>query len=187
VNGAVCGKAGGFHDGFGDGGVGVHGMDEFGFGGFEVVCEDEFGEVFGDVFADQVGAEEGAVFGVEDEFDEAVGLSGGEGAAGGGEGEFADFELAALFAELSFGEADAGDLGVGVGAGGDEAVVDGVVGEAGDAFDAIDGFVVGDVGEVGVAEAGEGGVGGEVDGGAIADGKDVGEVGLEVGVCRRRG
>ena len=74
--------------------------------------------------ADEVGAEEFAVLGVEDELDEAFGFVGGDGAAAGHEGEAADADLVAGLTRGFFGQADAGDAGLGVGAAGDVGVVD---------------------------------------------------------------
>src|SRR5262249_39124384 len=141
--------------------MGVHGADDFFGGGFEAAGEGEFGDEFGGLVADDVGAEDFAAGEAADDLGEAVGGAGGDGLAQGGEGEGADgvvlvLDLAELFEGL-FGVADAGDLGVAVGAAGDDRVVDrdrlvghlGVLGLPGDALDAEDGFFAGDVGEPG--------------------------------------
>src|SRR6185503_11536598 len=73
--------------------------------------------------------------------------------------------------------AHGGDLRVGVGAAGDETVIDLVVVVAADPLDAEDGLVVGDVGEVGVAVAAHRHVGRPVHVDAVADGPDVLQVG----------
>ena len=116
--------AGGFHDGFGESRVGVHGAQDFVVGGFEFLGEDEFGDHFGGHDTDQVGAQEFTVLGVEDEFDEALGFIGGDSAAAGEEREATDTDFVTGFAGGSLGEAEAGDSGLGVGAAGNGRVVD---------------------------------------------------------------
>ncbi len=61
MDGPIVGDAGGFHDGFAERRMRVHGFDDLGLGGFEFLGQDELGEQFGDVFADHVDAEEFAV------------------------------------------------------------------------------------------------------------------------------
>ncbi len=62
-------------------------------------------------------AEEFAVLGVEDQFDEAIGFTSGKGAATGAKGEFADLDQIALpLAEFLFGwRSMEANLGVRVG------------------------------------------------------------------------
>src|ERR1035441_4686831 len=108
----------GLHHDF-DGGFGFHGGHGFG---------DEF-EAFG---ADDVDAENLAVGFVGHHFDEAFVMSQDGGAAIAGEGEAADFDLAALGARLGLGEADAADARLGVGAARDAVPVDRHGGLAGD-------------------------------------------------------
>ena len=126
-------------------------------------------------------AEQLAVLRIEDQLDESFGLTGGEGAAAGAEGELADADLAELLARFFLGQTHAGDLRVRVSAAGDEAVIDRVVSDAEDALDAVDGLVVRDVGEVGMAVAGHRTFRRPVQCDAIADGPDVFQVGLVVG------
>ena len=95
MDGAALGDAGGFHDGFAERWMGMDRLDDFVFGGFKRFGHDQFGEEIGDVFADHVDAEEFAVLGVEDQFDESVGFAHGQGPAAGAEGEFADLHFLA--------------------------------------------------------------------------------------------
>ncbi len=157
----AAGLACGFHDGFGQRGVGVDGVHDFVFGGFEAFGEDEFGEHVGDFGAEHVGTEEFAVGFGEEEFDEAVGGVDGEGFSVGGEVPFADFVVEVLFFALFFGESDGGDLGDAVGAAGDEGVVHvaGFLAGGGEHFfDGDFGFHGGDVGEPGWSDDIAGGV-----------------------------
>ena len=73
--------AGGFHDGLGIGRVRVHGVEDLFLGGLELLGHHQLGDQLGRLRADQVGAQELAVLGVEDELDEALGLVRRQGAA----------------------------------------------------------------------------------------------------------
>ena len=66
--------AGGLHDGLGVGRVRVHGVEDLFLGRFELLGHHQFGDQLGRLRADQVGAQELAVLGVEDELDEPLGL-----------------------------------------------------------------------------------------------------------------
>ena len=65
---------GGFHDRLGVGRVRVHGVEDLFLGGLELLGHHQLGDQLGGLRADQVGAQELAVLGVEDELDEALGL-----------------------------------------------------------------------------------------------------------------
>ena len=90
--------AGGFHDGLGIGGVRVHGVEDLFLGRFELLGHHQLGDQLGRLRADQVGAQQLAVLGVEDELDEALGLVRRQGAAAELERELADADLVAGFA-----------------------------------------------------------------------------------------
>lgn len=104
-----------------------------------------------------------------DEFDEAFGLCGGDGASAGAVGEFGYFVAESFFFGLLFCEADGGDLGLAVGAGGSGGDFVGFLLGVEDAFYGFDGFVGGDVGEPWRAYD-------------VAGGVDGGDVGLVAGV-----
>ena len=106
-------------EGFGEGGVGMDGERHLFDGGFELHRYDALGDKLGGLRADDVDAEDFAVFGVGDDFNEAV-VRVDDGCLGvTGEGELANLDLVALFLGLRLGEAYAADLGVAVGAAGD--------------------------------------------------------------------
>lgn len=113
-----------FVDAFVHGWVGVDCDDEFFAGGFEAAGEGEFGDEFGGLVAHDVGSEDFASGEASDDFAEAFGVVGGDGLAEGAEGELADLVvgsgLEAPGLEGLFCEADAGDLGVAVGAARDD-------------------------------------------------------------------
>ena len=134
-------------------------------GGFEVEGDDAFVDHVGDVAADHVHAEEFAVFGIEDHFDEAFLVAGGHRFSVGAERAFPDLDFAELFFGFAFSEADAGDFGDGVDGVGDGFVADLVVFAFQDVVGDDDAFVAGRVGELDAA-------------GDIADGGDVVHMGL---------
>ena len=138
--------AGGLHDGLGERGVRVHGVDDLLLGGLELLGHDEFGDQLGRLGADEVGAQEFAVLGVEDQLHEALGLVGGLGSAAGDERELADADLVPRLTRGLLGQADAGDARVGVGASGDDRIVDRAL-VPGEGLDAGDRLMVGDVGQ----------------------------------------
>jgi hypothetical protein len=157
---------GGFFEGFTQGWVGVAGAgDVFGTG-----AEGHGGRGFGDEVAgaraDDVDAEDAVVLGVGEDFDFAVGVSQGAGAAVGEEGECAFFVRSVCLFELVFGFADGGDFRVCVGDAGNGVVVDmAVAGD--DLFDAGDAFFFGFMGEHGA-------------GNDVANGVEAGHVGGEM-------
>jgi hypothetical protein len=119
VDGGAGDGEGGFADGFADGGVGVDGCDELVDGGFEPEGEGGFGDEVGGAGAEDVDAEDFAVFGAGKDFYLAGAAAFDEGFAVAGQGEDACFVGEALGFGRLFGEADAGDFGAGVDAGGD--------------------------------------------------------------------
>ncbi|MNS79726.1 hypothetical protein D3C72_1133880 [compost metagenome] len=122
----------------------------------------------GHFVADHVGADQGAGLGVEDDLDEAVDLARRHGLAVHAEREAADLDLALLGAGTLLGDADRGDLRLGVGAAGDGRMdVRRLVG--GDVLGGVDAFVRRLVRQPGRA-------------GAVADGVEALDVGLAVAV-----
>ena len=83
VNHFAVGSGGGFHDRFAEGGVGVHGFDEFMTGTFELAGQNQFSDHFRNIRPNHVGAEYFPVFGIKNQFNEAVFVPGGAGFAGG--------------------------------------------------------------------------------------------------------
>lgn len=129
---------------------------------------DDFGEEFAGVAAKDLGAEDFVGRGVGDDFHKAIGGIGGDGAAVGGEVEFADIYFDALGLGGVFAEPDGGDFGIGVDDGGNEVPID-VTGFAGDPLGDGNAVFLGFMGEHGTVDD-------------VADGPDAGDVGLEVGV-----
>ena len=144
--------AGGLHDGLGIGRVRVHGVEDLLLGGLELLGHHQLGDQLGRLRADQVGAQELAVLGVEDQLDEPLGLVGGQGPAAELERELADADLVAGLARGLLRQPDAGDARVGVGAAGDRRVVHRAVGEPAEPLDAADRLVVRDVRQPGRAD-----------------------------------
>ena len=81
--------------------------------GFEFERGDGFGDDLRGLRADDVDAEDLAVLGVGDDFDEAIVAADDGGLGVADEGELADFDLVALFFGLRFGQADDADLRLG--------------------------------------------------------------------------
>ena len=171
MDGFAIGCFDGVLDRFADRRVGVDAVEDFVVGGFQLAAEDGFDDDLRYVVADHVGAQPFAVFGVEDHFYKAFGMTDAGSFTGGGQREFAYFDFVACVAGLFFGQADGGDLRGAIGTAGDIAIVErfGLVGvflfPVGDIFDADDAFFCGYVGE-GLA------------GDAVADGIDAGDIGL---------
>ena len=94
-----------------------------------------FGQQLGRVRADDVDAEDLVVFLLRDDLDEAVGLAEDPCFTRCREREFADLYVIACFFRFRFGQADAGDFGVAVGAVRDEVLLDRLDLFAGDLFD----------------------------------------------------
>lgn len=133
-------------DGFTEGRVGVDGARDFLVGRLHADGEAEFGDHLGGIRPDDVCAEDFAVLLAHDEFDEALAFAHGESLAAGHEWEFAHLEFDALLLRGSLGKADAGHLGLAIGATREEGdFFRRLAGEH--AFHALDGFVAGDVGE----------------------------------------
>lgn len=126
---------GGFHYGFADGWVGVHYAAEFVGGGFKGHGDAGFGEQLGCVRADDVDAEDLIVFLFGDDLDEAVRLAEDTRFTRGRERKLADLYVIASFFCFGFGEADAGDFWVAVGAVRNEVMFDRLDLFAGDLFD----------------------------------------------------
>jgi len=110
-------------------------VHQFLFGGLEGLGNGVTLDHFSDFGADHVGPQKFAGLGVEDGFDEAVGFAQGNGLAVGDERITADLDLIALVLGRLFGEADAGDLRMAVGAAGDTQDVQRMGMQAGDVFD----------------------------------------------------
>src|SRR5260221_3523958 len=85
--------------------------------------EHRFGDQFGGVAGDDVRAEHAVRLGAGDDFREALGRVGRNGAAVGGEGEFAHAQVDFFLLRLLFRKAEAGRLGRGVDPGGNDVVV----------------------------------------------------------------
>ena len=103
--------------------------------GFEFHGGDGFGDQFGGLRADDVDAEDFAVVGVADDFDEAFVLADDAGARIRGEGELADLHVVSGFAGSGFGEADAADFRMAIRRAGNVLGVDRLGGLAGDFCD----------------------------------------------------
>ena len=139
---------GGFMDGLAQRGVRVDRRDDFLVGGLHGDGEAKFGDHLGGVGSDDVGAEDFAVLLTDEELHESIALADGLGLAAGHEREFADLEFEAFFLRGAFGEADAGDLRLAIGAAREDGNLLGL-GSGEHSFDALDGFVAGDMREPG--------------------------------------
>jgi hypothetical protein len=135
-------------EGLGERRVGVDGLVNILNRGLEADGEAVFGDEFGGVAADDMGAVDLARLGVGDDLYEAVAVGGSHGLAGSGEGELADLVVEFLLLGGLFGESGGGDLRLAVGA----------AWEAGDALrravaehavDRVDRLESGDVGQPG--------------------------------------
>ncbi len=96
----------GVEHGFADGGVGVDGEHELVDRAFEFHHSHRFGDELGGLGADDVHAENLAVFCVGNDFYETVVAPDDGGLGVAGERKFADLDLDALLFGLRFGEAD---------------------------------------------------------------------------------
>src|SRR5690606_2772295 len=115
-----AGRGGGrFHDRFAEGRVGVDRLVDLFDGGLQLHGQAVFGDQLGGLAADDVGAVDFAGLCVGDDLHEAIALGGGDGLAGGGEGELADIDVEFLFLGGLFREAGAADLGLAIGAAGE--------------------------------------------------------------------
>ena len=132
---------GSFHNGFGNGRVGVHDAAEFVGGRFEGHRDAGFGEKLGRVRADDVDAEDLVVFFFGDDLDETVGLAEDPGLAGRRERKLADFDVISGLFRFGLGQADACDFRVAIGAVRDEVLFDRLDLFAGDLFDDHDAFL----------------------------------------------
>jgi hypothetical protein len=117
---------------FGERGVRVDGLFHLFHRGLEVAPEDELGDQFGRVRADDMGAQDLGVFPVADDLEEALCVAMGEGPAVADPGELAHLNVESLLAGLGLGQADRGDLRMAVRAVGHVVVVYGPVGLPGD-------------------------------------------------------
>ena len=102
----------------------VNGFHQFAGGGFELHRQAQFGEHFGGIIADQMGADELIKFVIKDQLHETLGMADRFGLARGNKLEAADLDLPAIGSGLLFGQADRGDLGLAVRAAGDLTVID---------------------------------------------------------------
>ena len=75
-------------------------------GAFEFHDGDSFSDELGGLRADDVDAEDLSVFGVGDDFDEAIVAADDGGLGVSGEGKFADLDLEAFLFGLGFSKAD---------------------------------------------------------------------------------
>ena len=108
---------------------------------------DQLGDHVAGPVADDVGAEDLAVLGVDDELDEAVFVVVDGRAADPAELLLADLDVVARLLRRRLGEADAGDLGMAEGGAGDQVLVDRVGRLAGGVLDRDDPLLGGLVGE----------------------------------------
>src|SRR5579863_4816349 len=88
-------------------------------GRFEFHGSNGLGYEFSGLRADDVDAEDFAVVGVADDFDEAFVLADNRSTRVRGEGKLADLYVVSGFASLGFGETDAADFGMAIGCAGD--------------------------------------------------------------------
>ena len=156
-------------EGFGETRVRVDGAHQFLNRVFQLDADDGFVNQIRRVGADDVDTKEFAVLLFGDDLDETIALVDRHGFAQVAEGEGAGFDGVAFVSGFLFGQADGGDFGFGVNAGGDGFVVDGRR-VAADVLGGDDAFHRRDVGE---AAAGH-----------IADGVDAGDVGFHALVDR---
>src|SRR5579872_7283237 len=134
-------------------------------GAFQFDDSDGFSDEFGGLRPDDVDAEEFAVFGVGDYFDEAIVAVDDACLGVAGKGKFTHLDLEAFFFGLRFGEARAADLRIRVGAGRDPVAADRTEGAAGyvaDGDDPAHGADVRELWEAGndVADSVDAGLGG---------------------------
>ena len=108
---------------------------------------DQLGDHVAGAVADDVGAEDLAVLGVDDELDQAVFVVVDGRAADAAELQLADLDVVPGLLRRRLGEADAGDLRVAEGGAGDEVLVDRVGLGAGGVLDRDDALLGGLVGE----------------------------------------
>ena len=147
MDGVADGGFHGFAHSFAESGVGVDGGFDVFPSGFESDGESEFGDHFGGIGADDMGAENFAVRFTDEDFDEAFAFADGAGFSASHEGEFSDFKFPSFFFGGPFGQADAGDLRMAVGATWENR--DFFRFEVGDehAFDRLKRFIASDMGE----------------------------------------
>ncbi len=112
--------------------VGVDRADQLFDRAFELQCDGRFGDELGRARADHVDAEDLVVLLLEDDLDEALGLTRHAGAGEDAELEHAGLDLVAALLRCLLGEPDAADLRRAVGAAGDLVVVDRTIFLAGD-------------------------------------------------------
>ncbi|MEN9469998.1 MAG: hypothetical protein RL630_1731, partial [Verrucomicrobiota bacterium] len=135
---------GGFVDSLAQRGVRVDRRGDFLVGGLHGDGEAKLGDHLSGIGSDDVGAEDFAVLLADEELHEPFALADGKGFAAGHEREFADLEFEAFFLRGAFGEADAGDLRLAIGASRENGDLLGL-GTGEHSFDALDSFVAGDM------------------------------------------
>ena len=146
VDGVTAGLFGRFVNRFAECGMSVDGRDKFLVGCFHLDGQTEFGDHFGGVGTEDVGAEDLSVRFAENDFDEAFTFTHGKGFAAGHERKFTDFVFEAFFFRCPFGQPDAGHLRFAVGAAREDIhFARGFTGEH--TFDCLDGLEAGHVGE----------------------------------------
>ncbi len=163
-------RMGRFHEHFAQRRVGMDVAGDLGRRDLHELGQAQLGQQFGDIRADQVGAQDFAVAGVGDDLDEADALVERLGLAVGHERELAHLDLVARGLGLCLGHAQAGNLRVTVGAARHELVAFGRDGQRLRAGDGLGGHHAHGAGHVGQGQLA----------GAVADGIDVGHVGAHV-------
>src|SRR5258708_7708060 len=133
---------------FPDGGMGVHHVHQIVDGAFKIEHRGGFGQNFGGQRADDVDAQNFAVFFVADNFDEPAVIAQNGGFAVAHERKFSDFHRAAGIARLLFSQANRANLRLAVGGVGDAILANLLGWFSGDVRDRDNAFHHGGVGQL---------------------------------------
>ncbi len=142
---AAIESEGGFVEGLGHGGVGVHCRDDVFGGRFESDRQTELVDEFGGILADDVGAEDLTPRLARDDLHEAFGGTGGNCLAERCERKRADLDIVSRCPRGGFGQTDRSDLRAGIGTAWNGVVVNTERVVSSDPLDAGDGFFAGDM------------------------------------------